>query len=89
MVDSTIGEIIERRLGHTEEAQAFYAGLAGPARVGIEATSHAHWLEKMRRECGHEFWIGDAAAIRAGVVRKQKTDSRDVLHILDRLLTDR
>ena len=37
----------------------------------------------------HELWIGDAAAICAARVRKQKTDSRDALHILDLLLTNR
>jgi transposase len=35
------------------------------------------------------LWIGDAADIRAAMVRKQKTDARDDLHILDLLLTDR
>jgi transposase len=33
--------------------------------------------------------VGDAAEIRAMRVRKQKTDSRDALHILDLLLSDR
>jgi transposase len=33
--------------------------------------------------------VGDAAQIRAQVVRKQKTDSRDAVHILDLLLTNR
>ena len=43
----------------------------------------------MLRGCGHELWVGDAAAIRAGVVRKQKTDARDAVHLLDLLRTDR
>jgi hypothetical protein len=41
------------------------------------------------REHHHELWIGDAAEIRAAMVRKQKTDTRDALHILDLMLTDR
>ena len=89
MLDCGTGEMVERRLEHPEEARQFYSGLADPARVGMEATSPAHWFERMLRECGHELWVGDAAAIRASVVRKQKTDSRDALHILDLLLTDR
>jgi hypothetical protein len=32
---------------------------------------------------------GDAAKIRASMVRKQKTDPRDDLNILDLLVTDR
>ena len=89
MLDSESGEMIERRLEHEGgEAQAFYAGLAG-ARVGMESTGYARWFERMLAEQGHELWVGDAAAIRAAMVRKQKTDSRDALHILDLLLRER
>ncbi len=89
MLDPETGEVIERRLEHEGgEAQAFYAGLSG-ARVGMEATGYARWFERMLGEQGHELWVGDAAAIRAAMVRKQKTDSRDALHILDLLLTNR
>ncbi len=39
MLDAESGELVERRLEHESgEARAFYAGLAGPVRVGIEAT---------------------------------------------------
>ena len=38
-----------------------------------EATGHTHWFEAMLAELGHELWMGDAAKIRAAVVRKQKT----------------
>jgi len=55
----------------------------------MEATIHAPWFESMLRRYGHELWIGDAAEIRAARVRKQKTDARDALHILDLLLTNR
>jgi transposase len=90
MLDPQTGEIVERRLEHeTGEERKFYAALPGPARVGIEATFSAQWFERMLREYHHELWVGDAAAIRASRVRKQKTDSRDALHILDLLLQDR
>jgi transposase len=90
MLDPTTGEITEHRLEHqTGEAEKFYASLPGPARVGIEATIRAQWFERVLARCGHELWVGDAAEIRAARVRKQKTDSRDALHILDLLLTDR
>ena len=46
-------------------------------RVGIEATGHTHWFEALLAELGHELWMGDAAKIRAMVVRKQKTDARE------------
>jgi len=90
MVDTTTGEIVERRLEHeTGEARQFYAALPSGARVGMEATIEARWFEKMLSESGHELWIGDAAKIRAAMVRKQKTDPRDARHILDLLVTDR
>ena len=90
MLDQETGELMERRLEHESgEARAFYAALSGPVRVGIEATGHTRWFERMLGELGHELWIGDAAEIRASVVRKQKTDARDAAHLLDLLLTDR
>jgi len=90
MVDPQTGEVIERRLEHENgEARKFYAGLATPARVGMEATGYAQWFERMLAEQGHQLWVGDAAEIRAAMVRKQKTDSRDACHILDLLLRDK
>jgi transposase len=87
MLDSQTGAVIERRLEHESgEAQKFYAGLGTPARVGMEATGYAQWFERMLAEQGHQLWIGDAAEIRAAMVRKQKSDSRDACHILDLLL---
>jgi transposase len=55
----------------------------------MEATFNAQWFERLLGEYHHELWIGDAATIRAAMVRKQKTDPRDARHILDLLLTDR
>ena len=57
--------------------------------MGIEATGHTHWFEVMLAELGHELWMGDAAKIRASVIRKQKTDARDAAHLLDLLRQDR
>jgi transposase len=90
MLDQETGELIERRLEHESgEARAFYAGLSSPVRVGIEATGHTRWFERMLAELGHELWIGDAAQIRAMVVRQQKTDRRDAEHLLKLLLEGR
>jgi transposase len=90
MVDTETGEFVERRLEHESgEARTFYAGLRGAVRVGIEATGHTAWFEAMLAEFGHELWMGDAAKIRAAVVRKQKTDARDAAHLLDMLCTNR
>lgn len=90
MRDRESGELVERQLEHGNgEARAFYAGLPKPARIGMEATGHAQWFEQMLAEQGHELWIGDAARIRAGAVRKQKTDKLDAAHLLRLLLEER
>jgi transposase len=90
MLDQETGELIERQLEHgSGEARAFYAALSSPVRVGIEATGHTRWFERMLAELGHELWIGDAAQIRASVVRKQKTDARDAAHLLELLRNER
>lgn len=90
MVDTLTGELTERRLDHESgEAHAFYRGLQGPVRVGIEATGPIHWFERLLAELGHELWIGDSAKIRASDLRKQKTDERDAALILELLLSNR
>ena len=55
----------------------------------MEAPGYAQWFERMIAKLGQELWVGDAAEIRAAMVRKQRTDSRDALHILDLLLRNR
>lgn len=90
MLDTESGEWVERRLEHESgEARAFYASWPRGARVGIEATATARWFERRRAEFGHELWVGDAAKIRAQVVRQQKTDRNDAVHWLELLRTDR
>jgi transposase len=90
MLDEETGELVERRLEHASgEAQEFYTGLRGGVRVGIEATGHTRWFERMLAELGQELWIGDAARIRAAEVRKQKTDTRDAALLLELLLSGR
>jgi transposase len=58
-------------------------------RVGIEATGHARWFERLLAELKFELWIGNAAEIRAARVRKQKTDRQDALLLLRLLVEDR
>jgi transposase len=88
--DNLTGEIQEKRLPHREEAERFYRGLAGQEiRVGMEACGHYPWFERLLEELGIELWMGDAARVRAAVVRKQKTDRRDAEHLLQLLLEER
>ena len=90
MVETETGEVTTRRLQHENgEARRFYAGLVKPSRIGIEATGYTQWFERLLAELGMELRMGDAAKVRAGVVRKQKTDRRDAEHLLRLLLEDR
>jgi transposase len=90
-VDTETGELQERRLRHPEEAEKFYRDLWERklrVRVGMEASGHARWFERLLAELSFELWIGDAAEIKAKRVRKQKTDRQDAQHILKLLLKD-
>ena len=58
-------------------------------RVGMEASGHARWFERLLSELGFELWIGDAAEIRTKRVRKQKTDRQDAQLILRLMREDR
>jgi transposase len=90
-VDTESGDFQERRLQHREEAEKFYRDLAGKGMqvcVGMEASGHARWFERLLAELKVELWTGDAAKIQAKRVRKKKTDREDARHILQLLLKD-
>ena len=90
-VDTDTGEYQEKRLAHPKEAEEFYRSLAGVGqvvRVGMEASGHGRWFERLLEGLGVELWRGDAEVIRAKRGRKQKTDREDARHILKLLLKD-
>jgi hypothetical protein len=67
LVDTETGELQERRLQHREEAEKFYRDLGAQGaseRVGMEASGHARWFERLLAELQFELWIGDVAEIR-------------------------
>src|SRR6202140_1792285 len=70
-VGTETGEVQEKRLAHREDAETFYRALAGQkVRVGMEASGHARWFERLVAELQFELWIGDAAEIRTKRVRR-------------------
>jgi len=90
-VDTETGELKEQRLLHREAAEEFYRALAAAGqrvRVGMEASGHARWFERLLAELQFELWMGDASEIRRKRGRKQKTDRQDAQHILGLLLKD-
>src|SRR5271156_1567943 len=90
LVDTETGELGESRLTHREEAEQFYRTLKErKVRIGMEASGHARWFERLLGELQFELWIGDAAEIRTKRVRKQKTDRQDAQLLLKLLMEDR
>jgi transposase len=90
-VDTDTGEYQEKRLAHPKEAEEFYRCLScvgQVVRVGMEASGHGRWFERLLEGLGVELWRGDAEVIRAKRGRKQKTDREDARHILKLLLKD-
>jgi transposase len=91
-IDTETGELSERRLEHTQEAEHFYRELEArnlKVCVGMEASGHARWFERLLGELHIELRLGDAAEIRSKRVRKQKTDRQDAQLLLKLLLEDR
>jgi transposase len=91
-VNTETGDCGDRRLEHRQEAEQFYRDLAAQGmsvRVGMEASGHARWFERLLAELHFELWIGDAAEIRTKRVRKQKTDRQDAQLLLRLLVEDR
>src|SRR5512143_4015653 len=91
-VDNETGELGERRLLHREEAEQFYSKLreqSGVVRVGMEASGHARWFERLLQALQFELWVGNAAEIRTKRVRKQKTDRQDAQLLLRLMMEDR
>jgi len=90
VLDIETGEVSEHHLAHEGTAvEDFYAALPGPVTIGIESTGYTVWFHALMQRLEHTLLVGDAAKIRAMVVRKTKTDRRDALHILDLLSHDR
>jgi transposase len=90
VLDTETGEVQEHRLEHAGDAvEQFYACLRRPVTVGIESTGYTLWFHALLQRQGHTLLVGDAAKIRAMVVRKTKTDRRDAAHLRQLLTEDR
>jgi transposase len=90
VLDTTTGEVLEQELVHEGDAvERFYCALRPPVTIGIETTGYTQWFHALMHRLGHTVLVGEAAKIRAMVVRKTKTDRRDARHLLDLLKHDR
>jgi transposase len=60
-VDMDTGEYQEKRLAHPGEAAQFYrclASLGKAVRVGMEASGHGRWFERLLEQLRIELWRG-------------------------------
>jgi transposase len=90
VLDRETGEVVERKLAHEgTTVRDFYASLAPPVVVGIEATGSMGWFVRLMEELGIACRVGDPAKIRSGETRRQKHDRRDARLLLDLLSNDR
>src|SRR5690242_6699767 len=90
VLDTTTGEVVEQELVHEGDAvERFYRALRPPVTIGIETTGYTQWFHALMHRLGHTVLVGEAAKIRAMVVRKTKTDRRDARHLLELLKHDR
>ena len=93
MLDTETGDYSEHRLKHSDgEAERFYRDLklhTPKIRVGLEATGHRRWFERLLMDLDCELWVGDAARIATMRVRKQKTDRQDAQLLLKLMMEDR
>lgn len=88
IVDTESGEVRNKTLMHEEdEVRKFYSALAGPVKVGIEATGSMHWFLRLMEELGIDCQVGHPAKIRAAEPRKQKHDRRDA-ELIGKLLVE-
>jgi transposase len=66
-VDTETGELQERRLNHPNEAESFYRELVSQGksvRVGMEASGHGRWFERLM---GELIMISDS--LRRSIIR--------------------
>src|SRR3989442_7433079 len=90
LLNTDTGELWDQQLTHAgDDVERFYAALAPPVTVGIESTGYSLWFHALLQRLGHTLLVGEAAKIRAMVVRKTKTDRRDARHLRDLLKDDR
>jgi len=60
--DTESGGCGELRLTHIEAAEQFYRELGEKGvsvRVGMEATGHSRWFQRLLGELNYELWVGD------------------------------
>ncbi len=88
MLECETGEIVEKTLKHgAGSVREFYAALAAPVVVGLEATGSMGWFLQLLDELEIPYRVGHPATIRKAETRNQQHDRRDAA-LLPQLLSE-
>lgn len=84
-IETTEGEVIEKRIRTERERFAEVLGKRPPAKILIEAMTESEWVARCLEELGHEVVVADPnyAAMYATRSRRVKTDRRDAATLAD------
>jgi transposase len=88
LLDTSTGRRWQSWVRHAfglDRVRKFYAELAKPVLVGLEASGYSQWEEEMLEELGIELWVGNPGQIRKAAPRKRKTDRNDARLLLQLL----
>ena len=83
------GEVLEQEPSIGRCRRAVLPRAASPSDRRHREYRYALWFHELMQRLGHTLLVGEAAKIRAMVVRKTKTDRRDAQHLLDLLKHER
>ena len=78
-VDADTGELQGRRSSTAAKQRSSIVDLRRrgmTVRVGMEASGHVRWFERLLADLQFELWIGDAAEIPTKRVRKQQAQNQ-------------
>jgi transposase len=88
LLNTDTGEVRGQKLSQLGDAvERFYAVLSPPSpsasKTPVTLCGSTRWFHALLPRLGHTLLVGEAAKIRAMVVRKTKTDRRDAHHLRD------
>jgi hypothetical protein len=89
-VDTESGELGERRLLHPEEAEQFYGKLnvqIGRVRVGMEASGHARWFERLLHNLEFELLRVASSVLAVSLVCCSTARSQETLNERENVIT--
>lgn len=84
-IDEEGNEVEKARVATREAALRHYFNGREPMRIVVESGTHASWVSRVLKDCGHEVIVAHARRIQLIAENKNKTDEIDA-ELLARLL---